>query len=265
MHRRPGSRGLALLCLAFLLALGPEAAWARGGFRGGGFRSAPSFRPSTSYRSFTPSRGWATKPSSTYTKPSLGLKGWGSSTRPLSTAPASTPRLGSGAVAGAGAAGVAAGTSGSPGLSRSTYTARRSVYDTARRSGTLYSTKAEAQAAFSSRYASQYGSTFQSEPASRPTWIPQSTLVGGQSVNVIYNPGLGGYGYLHPTLGTWMLYNAMSDAIMVDTLMNHHNYYYGAPVYMSHGQSWINFALFLLVAIVVLSAVARAVRRARWQ
>ncbi len=192
-------------------------------------------------------------------KPSLGSKGWGSSTRPLSTAPASTPRLGFGAAAGA------TGAAGSPGLSRSSYTARRSVYDTARRSGTLYSTKAEAQSAFSSRYASQYGSTFQSEPATRPNWIPQSTLVGGQSVNVTYNPGLGGYAYLHPTLGTWMLYNAMSDAIMLDSLMNHHNYYYGAPVYMSHGQSWINFALFLLVALVVASALARVVRRARWR
>jgi len=178
--------------------------------------------------------------------------------------PASTPRLGAGATAGtlgtAGAAGAA-----NPGLGRSAYTAKRSVYDSARRTGTLFSTKTEAQSAFASRYSSQYGSTFQAEPASRPAWIPSSTLVDGRSVNVAYNPGLGGYGYLHPSLGTWVLYNAMSDAIMMDSLMTHHNYYYGAPVYLSHGQSWINFALFLLAAMVVLVAVMRAVRRSRWR
>jgi hypothetical protein len=82
---------------------------------------------------------------------------------------------------------------------------------------------------------------------------------------VVYSPSLGGYGYLHPSLGTWVLYNAMSDAIMMDSLMANHNYYYGAPVYLSHGQSWINFALFLLVAMVLLVAVIQAVRRARWR
>lgn len=249
MNRRPGLPRLTLLCLSLLLALGPQAAWARGGFRGGGFRASPSFRPSSSFRSFTPSRGWATRPSTTLRPKVLS---WGSSTRPLTTAPATTSRLGSGSAAGLG-------------LGRSTLSSQRSVYDTARRSGTLFSTKTEAQSAFASRYKSQYGSTFQAEPTVRPTWIPQSTTVGGQGANVVYNAGLGGYGYFHPSLGTWILYDAMSDAIMMDSLMNRHNYYYGAPVYMSHGQSWINFALFLLVAMVVLVAILRALGRARWQ
>ncbi len=228
---------------AFLLVYCPGPAFARGGFSGGGFRSAPSMRSFGAPRLSVP-RLTAPRLSTPRSAP---LSGWGSATRPGTGA--TTPRL-------APAAGTGTGTT----LGRSAYTSQRSVYDSARRSGTLFSSKTEAQTAFKSQYGSQYGSTFAAEPASRPAWIPQSTTVGGRGVNVLYNAGLGGYGYIDPILGTWILYDVLSDAAMADSLMNRHNYYYGAPVYLSHGTGFLGTAIALLFAFMVLSAIMRAFR-----
>jgi hypothetical protein len=140
--------------------------------------------------------------------------------------------------------------------------AQRGLYDSARRSGTLFSSKEEAAQSFRSRYAKDYSSTFVSEPSVRPSYIPSSTFVGGRSVNIVYSPALGGYGYMHPGLGTWMLYDALADGAMIDYAMYHRGYYWGgAPVYVSHGGSFMGFAFFILVFIIVVATVARVARR----
>jgi hypothetical protein len=223
--------------LAAALAFLPVAdASARGGFRGGGFRAAPSLRSFGTQRSIGTSRS---------------LFGWGSATRPsLKASPfaasPSTPRFG--------------GISGS----RASVSKQRGLYESARRGNTLFSSKTEAAQSFKSRYAKDYASTFASEPAARPSYIPASTNIGGRSVNIVYNQGLGGYGYFHPGLGTWMLFDALSDAATLDYAMSNRGYYWGgAPVYVSHRPSFLGFAFAMLVLFIVGSAIARAVSRRR--
>jgi hypothetical protein len=218
------TRLLAAAFAAALAFLPAVEASARGGFRGGGFRSAPSLR--------------------SFSAPRSG--GWGSATRPVFKSSPPTSRLG--------------GISGS----RASVSSQRGLFDSARRNGTLFSSKTEAAQSFKSRYAKDYASTFASEPASRPAYIPSSTMVGGRSVNIVYNQGLGGYGYFHPGLGTWMLFDALSDAATLDYAMSNRGYYYGgAPVYLSHRPSFLGFALTILVVFLVVSAIARAAARRR--
>lgn len=100
-------------------------------------------------------------------------------------------------------------------------------YQRARANGTTYQTRQQAEQAFVGRNSGQYPSRYSSQPSSRPAHIPQTTRVDGRNVNVTYNTGLGGYGYLHPTLGTWVLYSAMADAAMLGVLMSNRGYYYG--------------------------------------
>ena len=226
---------LMAAALAAALAFIPLAqASARGGFHGGGFRSASSAR-SFGSRSLG-STG------------ALRSSGWGSATRPSldSTSQSSprTSRLG--------------GISGS----RSSISSQRGLYDSARRNGTLFTSREEAAQSFRGSYAKDYGSTFASEPSVRPSYIPSTAYVGGRSVNVVYSPALGGYGYMHPSLGTWMLFDALADGAMLDGAMYNRGYYWGgAPVYLSHGMNFMGFALFMLVLIVVVAAIARAARR----
>ena len=228
MKMNPTRTRLTAAALAAALALLPASeAFARGGFRGGGFRAAPSLR------SFGAPRA----------------SGWGSATRPsLKAAPSasSVPRFG----------GI--------GGTRSSVSAQRGLYDSARMSGTLFSSKAEAAQSFKSRYAKDYSSSFASEPVSRPTYIPSSTIVGGRSVNIVYDRGLGGYGYYNPGLGTWLLYDALADSAMNDGIMYNRGYYWGgAPVYMSHRPSFLGFAFGLLLLLLAVSVIARALSRRR--
>jgi hypothetical protein len=216
-----------LLAAAFAAALflaPASSAFARSGFRGGGFR-APSLGSS---RSFGAPRAFS---------------GWGSATKPTLApspfkAPASTPRLG----------GISGG--------RASLSAQRALYDSARRNGSLFANKAEAGQAFKSRYAKDYASTFAAEPSVRPGYIPTSAFVGGRSVNIVYNPALGGYGYMHPSLGTWMLYDALADSSTLGYAMSNRGYYWGgAPVYLSQGPRFFGLA-FALLAIFLIAAIA---------
>ncbi len=229
------SRLLAGLCAAALILMPATGAFARGGFRGGGFRSSPSLRLSGSARSF---KGWGSA-----TRPSLKASPF-SSTRPsaLSPSSSSTPRLGgiSGSLSGIGT--------------------QRGLFDSARRSGTLFASKTEASRAFRNSYGRDYASTFASEPQVRPSYIPSSAMVGGRNVNIVYSPALGGYGYLHPLLGTWMLYDALSDAAMLDRAMYGRGYYWGgAPVYVSHGPGFMGLALTVLALFLLAAVVTRVI------
>jgi len=130
----------------------------------------------------------------------------------------------------------------------------RSVYDAARSKGTLFASRDEATTSFGRSLGSRYGSTFSSEPSTRPNWIPNSSLIGGRSVNIVYNPALGGYGYLDPILGTWLLYDAMRDAAMMDRLMAGNGYYWGPPpVYAAYDPGFITVAAVLLVVVMLIA------------
>jgi hypothetical protein len=230
---------LAAACAAALILVPASSAFARGGFRGGGFRVSPSLRMSGSARSFS---GWGSA-----TRPSLKASPFSASRPALS--PSSTPRLG-------GISGTRSGISG-----------QRGLYDSARRNGTLFSSKTEATQAFRNSYARDYSSSFASEPPIRPSYIPPNTYVGGRSVSILYNPALGGYGYIHPLLGTWMLFDALSDAAVLDHAMSSRGYYWGgAPVYVSHGPGFLGLALAFLALLIIASIVGRAAaRRREWR
>jgi hypothetical protein len=60
----------------------------------------------------------------------------------------------------------------------------------------------------------------------------------GSSYDVVYNPSQRGYGYWNgggPGLGTWMMYDALSDTIMLNSLMSKNNYYVGSPPTNTYG------------------------------
>jgi hypothetical protein len=232
---------LIAAALAAALAILPAAeASARGGFRGGGFSSR-----SFSTRSFRTTRPLAAPRSGS----------WGSATRPKAAA-----GLPSGA-AGAASAGAETSRGGISG-GRASASQRRGLYDSAKRNGTLFSTRQEAAQSFRSRYAKDYSSSFPAEPATRPSYIPGSTVVSGRNVNVFYNPAMGGYGYIHPLLGTWILFDALGDAAMLDYAMSNRGYYWGgAPVYQTHGPGFLGIAFAILVFILVASLISRVGRR----
>jgi len=124
-------------------------------------------------------------------------------------------------------------------------------FEKAKSSGTAYKSKGEATSAFKQKNASSYGSKYASQPTTRPSHIPQSTNVGGASYNVSYNSGYGGYGYMN-TMGTWMMYDAMTDAIMLNTLMSSNNYYYDkTPTAVRHTHDNTGTVFLVLFAVVV--------------
>ena len=218
------TRFMAAAMAAILAFLPVAGASARGGFHGGGFRSSPSVRSFSSSRSFT----------------------WGSSVRP-SLKPSSNSFLSRRSISG----------------SRGSVSDQRGLYDSAMRNGTLFSSKTEAAQAFRSRYAKDYSSTFASEPSMRPNYIPSSATIDGRNVNIVYSPALGGYGYYHPSLGRWLLYDALADSVIDSTMYNRGYYWGGAPVYVSHGPSFIGLAFAILFLLIVAAIGAKAIARAR--
>lgn len=132
----------------------------------------------------------------------------------------------------------------------------------AAKSGTAYKSKTEATSAFKTKNAAQYKSTYAIKPTTRPDHIPPSTSVGGKSYDVSYNQQHGGYGYMGPS-GSWMAYDAMSDAIMLNTLMTRQNYYYDRPGSVRYeisggGLAWLMwFGIIVFAVICVAAFIAR--------
>lgn len=127
----------------------------------------------------------------------------------------------------------------------------RSQYQRSRAAGTTFQNRTQAESAFRQRNAGQYPSRYATQPSSRPSHVPQSTRVDGRNVNVAYNAGLGGYGYRHPTLGTFILYNAMTDAVMMNALMSRGGYYYGAAPGTYYGGGGGFFTGLILILLIV--------------
>lgn len=220
---------VALALLLFLLT-SAESAFARGGFRGGGFRFSGGYRSLSS------------------TRFSRGATGsffrWGRSTR-RSTSLGRSRRL--------------PNTAEAVGGSRASLGSARSLYTRARRQGTLFSTRQEAASAFRSRYASRYSSRFASRPSKRPSYIPQATKVNGRQVPITYSPVHGGYGYVDPALGHWVFFNALANAAVLNSLMANHYYWWGAPPAYGGGGggSFFTWAIVLFFAFMAFSSLLR--------
>lgn len=235
--RRRTMRSFAVVSLAIVLLTGiSESAFARGGFRGGGFRFSGGYRSLGGFRtSRATSRSFFRWGSNSRRSTASG---WGGSRRPINTATAI-------------------------GGSRASMASQRSLYTTARQRGTLFSSREQAAQAFRSRYANDYSSRFAQRPSSRPGYIPSTTSVNGRSVNVVYSAQHGGYGYIDPTLGHWVFFNALANAATLNLLMANHAYWWGAPpaYYASPGSSFFSWAIILFFAFTGVSMLSRFMRR----
>jgi hypothetical protein len=134
----------------------------------------------------------------------------------------------------------------------------RSKYEAASKSGTVFKTRESAIADFKAKEADTYTSKFTAEPAKRPDYIPQTYKANGTNYNITYNQSVGGYGYWSggsPGIGSFLLYDALSDAVMMNTLMDRDHYYVGdAPpvVYDSDDSDFGSTFLTVIMWIVVL-------------
>lgn len=198
-------------------------------------------------------------------------RGFSSSSRPSSSRPSSSfsssSRPSSGSSSSAKYTGSSPSTSTSKSWGTTPQTSTRVAsktevarYQSAVKSGKAFSTRDAAVADFKAKNASTYTSKYASEPSVRPSHIPSSYTSNGKTYNITYNSSVGGYGYWNgggPGLGTFMLYDAMSDAVMMNTLMSRDNYYIGDELVVeeSHGvMFWfLGFTLVVVIVIVIIA------------
>ena len=254
---------LRLVCLFLLIAAVPAEVLARGaggGSFGGGSRSSSSSSSgrSSSFSSGRSSSSGSSSWGSGASKPSSGggtstSSSWGSSSRfsPSTSSSRST---------------------GSPSTSSSTQRSAPSSSATdaalARKvgqGGSTFASRNDAVKDFQQKYASNYNSTFSSEPKALPSYIPSTTVVNGNSYPVYYDYGHGGYGYWAGN--RWTAYDVMRDAVMLNALMGQRNYSYGGgpgygydygsrPAYYSnHSSGGGFFAGLVVIIILVIGAV----------
>lgn len=277
----------AALILPFALASNAWCASSKGGSSwGGGAKSggsrASSWGSGSSSKSSS-SSSWGSSPSKSNSSSSSSKSApsssssWGSSTpRTTTTAPSSgwgsskttsspTKQSTWASNSGWGSSKPAARTDGWSSANKPAQlsAADRALADKAKQSGTSYQTRGEAENHFKTQYAKQYSSTFQSEPPSRPTYIPSTTTVNNNHYTVVYDRHYGGYGYYVGS--SWYAYDALSDAIVLSSLMNRHSYYYprtdygyvnsngSAVVVQSDTGAWL---VGVLIAFIVLFAIA---------
>ena len=108
--------------------------------------------------------------------------------------------------------------------------AKQKSLETAKKNGTAFKSKDDATAAFKKNQAGKYPAKYATKPATRPEHIPATTMVNGRSVNVVWNADRGCYGYPGSTLGAFIAYDMMSDAIMMNTMMSRNHYLVQPPV-----------------------------------
>lgn len=182
---------------------------------------------------------------------------WGSSSTPKSSTPKSSP-----------SSAKYFGSSSSWTTKPQTSTRQTSKVDAARyqsaaKSGKAFTTRESAVADFKTKYSTQYTSKYTSEPTKRPTHIPNVYRANDRTYNVVYDQRYGGYGYWSgggPGLGTWMMYDAMSDMVMMNTLMSKNSYYVGPPV--SNTLSlWITIPAIIIGAIIITSGLIWMINR----
>ena len=94
----------------------------------------------------------------------------------------------------------------------SSSTPKRSAFDVAaqRKAITPPAPKEKFVENFKAQNAGKYPTTFASQPATRPAYVPQTTTYQGQQRNIEYNQQAGGYGFMNG-LGQFMIYDAITD------------------------------------------------------
>lgn len=237
-------KGLFLTAMAICtLMMVPDDLWAgrRGGSRSFSRPSSSSrsstrrsTRSSTRRKSGTASKKkstWGSKKKATTSSTSNSKKSWGSKSKTTTT-----PRKQS--------------------------VADKKLAAKAKKNGTKYKDRKSAVAAFKKKNATKYPSKFKSRPTTRPNYIPRTTMVNGRSVDIVWNPGLGGYAYMN-ALGTLVLYDVMADELARQRLMRQAGYwapgmYAAHPVATTsvvHRHNGLGFVWFILICGIVTVAV----------
>lgn len=265
-----------------------------GGFSSGSsFRSSGGFSGSSSSRSSSgsfgskPSSSWGSKPStpspSRSSSSSFGSKpstpsrsssgGFGSSSsKPSSSASSAPSKPSSGWFSGSSSKSSSVKQNVVVQQNKTVSSVDNKISSGTKSSGKSFSSKQSAVAAFKADNAKEtskggkYTAHYDKEPTARPSHIPATTTVGNSNVNVTYNSQYGGYGYMHPTLGTWMMYDMLSDAAMISAMSHNHGYYNGGGGYggnttvyhSSGGMSFITFGLLIFVVVVVAVVILAA-------
>jgi len=217
---KKGFRLVVFFLLFSLTIIFPEAVLARG-FRGGGFGSR---------------RGsWGGSRHSSRTRSSSSrASGWGSKKSASKKA-----------------------FSGSRSAARKPLSkADRALMTKAKASGTHFNNRKDAVKHFRSTQANKYTSSYATKPATRPKHIPQNTQVNGKPVNIRYNSSYGGYGYMNN--GRWVVYNVMTDMVMLNMLMREGGYYYGQPMYGGSGYGRVGRSMWPGIMVVLFLIVVAA-------
>lgn len=206
-----------LLKMLFVLILSVCTIEARTGSRGfssssRSFSSKSFGSSSRSYGSSSKSYGWGSSSSSKSSSSSAKYNGSGSSwfSKPGSASKQTSTRVGS--------------------------KVEVSRYQNALKSGKAFTTREAAVADFKAKNANTFVNKFKAEPTTRPNYIPAKYRDGGKTYDVVYNKNTGGYGYWSgggPNMGTWMMYDTLSDMTMMNSMMARQNYYVGKPVVSS--------------------------------
>jgi hypothetical protein len=88
----------------------------------------------------------------------------------------------------------------------------------------------------------KYTNKFSTEPTSRPSYIPASTMVGGAAVPVAFNSAYGGYGYYNgPTFIPYDPFVDLSAAAWNSYALSHR------PVVVASSSSGTGFFLFFMI------------------
>lgn len=128
-----------------------------------------------------------------------------------------------------------------PSTSNAKSAADQKRYQSAVKNGKAFESRSSARTAFKNDKANaqKYTSKYASEPKTRPEHIPQTYKDSktGNTYNVTYNQDRGGYGYWGgggPGLGTFIMYDVMTDLVVMDALMSRQGYHVGAAPAVVH-------------------------------
>lgn len=134
----------------------------------------------------------------------------------------------------------------------------------AKKSGKYHKDRKSARSDFKKKNAKKYTSTYKTKPATRPTHIPRTTMVGGVSYNIGYNAAYGGYGYMGVG-GRWMMYDMMTDIVMMDMMMNRSGYVVASEqgrMVPIRGPGWYLWnILFTMIGVIIVVAFIIAIMK----
>lgn len=195
-----------------------------GGGGGGGISSSSSSRSSSS----------SSRSSSRSSSSSSSHKSWGNtSSQPKSIAPKTTKTP----------------TTPADKARQTQFIESKTKYDSAQKSGKVFQSRDQAVNKWKTENAGKFENKFTTPPAKKPDYIPNTySSPTGYSAPVSYNQQYGGYGYMD-ALGTFILWDAMTDIAFQNNHMNQSGYYVGnapkEPIYVQPEEksSWGTFII----------------------